>query len=371
MKRLRIICVSAIVWASACAPQGLPREAHPACLSGQVELSGENHLPAQCIHLANLRITRSNTLVDCHGGVIDGEGKRGPGIEIDSQGHPLENVTIRNCTVRNARHQGIMIGWSGPDSAKIHLPRPAIYEATPRNIRLENVTVMNTHRVGVYIDDYVSDVLIDRLVVQGSGGAGIYITHSSRRTTVRRSNISHNGHALNREGIAIDSSIDNVVADSVIEDNFVGGIFIYRNCWEKFNVDPNQVKRWQSADGNLIKNNRISGGRVGVWIASRQSRIMKGCGNEYYGGGLYTLDSAQHNRVTGNDISAVERGVVVEDDWNEVDGNKFSGIRAIAILVGSFPRYFHLNRPVIGTVVRDNQFQGKNKQVEYIAGSHP
>ncbi|QAU35548.1 right-handed parallel beta-helix repeat-containing protein [Janthinobacterium sp. 17J80-10] len=342
------------------------------CLSGDVEVSGHTVLAASCRHTAALTIRTSGTVLDCQGSTVDGEGKRPVGIAIESDGKPLKGVVVRNCLVINAKYHGINIGWSLADRAKSERhARDVLYTLTPAGTLIENVTIRNAGRTGLYVDDYVTDTIVDGTTISDSGGVGIYLEHSSRGSTIRNSRIIGNGFVLRREGIAIDSSSGNTVQNSVIAGNAIGGIFLYRNCSEHLEQDAKQVQRWQSTDHNLVENNRIAGGKAGVWIASRQSMdtSMMACGNGYYADGKYTLDSARHNRVSNNEIADAEYGVLIEDDDNTVASNRFVGIRKVAIQVGSGPRYLYLHKPVVATRIQKNVFIGPGETTKFVSGS--
>lgn len=322
-------------------------------------VTGAVKLSPECHYDGTIRIVDSNSLLDCQGALIDGEKKRQSGIEIDSGGKPLRNVEIRNCVVVNAHGEGVMIGWSAPDSTKAKsFDREMLYKLTPTQVRLVNVTVENAGGVGIYVDDYVTNTVIDHCKVTGSGSVGIYIEHSSKSTVVENSDISDNGIKQRREGIAIDSSENNVITQTKLNGNYGGGVYIYKNCSEHLAEDPKQVIRWQSADHNTISNNNISGGKAGIWVASRQSLDLQSmqCGNGYYADGKYTLDSAKFNSVLNNKISDVKYGVIVEDDHNIIVNNFFNNIEMIGVKVGSIPRDQFLRQPVRDVRVMGNSF---------------
>lgn len=353
---LRVLALAALALATASARA----DDTVGCAGRDVlNVSGNVKLDPQCRYTATVRITSPNTTLDCQGATIDGEGKRQTGIEVDSQGVPLSNVEIRNCVVQNVRGQGVMVGWSAPDRSKAEAhDRQELYRLTPTDVRLRRVTVRNAGNVGIYIDDYVTHALIDHSEVSGSGSVGIYLEHSSRWSTVQDSVITDNGVIQRREGIAIDSSMGNTLRHDEISGNAGGGVFLYRNCSEHYLEDSKQVKRWQSADSNKIEDNDISGGKAGVWIASRQSMDVHNmkCGNGYYAEGKYTLDSAHGNKVIANRIHDVDYGVIVEDDDNIVQGNVLMNVRTTGVKVGSIPRDQFLKRPVTGVRLIGNRF---------------
>lgn len=363
----------AIGWILSIMVQHVYAEEKVVCTLGDnLHISGTVKLAGQCRYLTTIRIDSSNTSLDCAGAVIDGEGKRSIGIEVESSGKPLTNIEIRNCVVVNARHRGISIGWSAPDRRKTEsFDRGALYSVHPSDVRLTNVTVLRSGIVGIYVDDYVTDTLIYKSRVEESGGVGIYLEHSSVGTNIKDSAILHNGFALHREGISIDSSRNNIVSGSRIAGNYAGGIYVYRNCSEHLNEDPKQVLRWQSADKNLLEDNDISGGRTGIWIASRQSMdvSMMQCGNGYYAEGKHTLDSAKFNTISRNRIQNTDFGIIVEDDFNLIDGNVIKHVSNIAIKVGSVPREKYLGLPVKMVRLIGNRFENVHEKVIRVGNS--
>lgn len=319
-------------------------------------LSGKVELQPGCVYTSTLSITESHTDLDCRGSVIDPGTLSGYALHIDSQGKELTQVTVRNCVIRNANAIGLVIGWRGSDQDKVaRYTREEIYQRTPHDVRIINTRVDNAKGPGIYIDDYVSDVLLQRVTVTRSDAMAVYLEHSSRRITIEDSLFEDNSVGKQREALSIDSSADNVIRRNTFRRNKAGGIFLYKNCQEHAAEDPRQAVRWQGSDGNLIEANRFEDEPVGIWIASRQSRDLRNlrCGDPYYGD-RYVLDKAAQNTVKDNVFLRVARGVLVEDDNNRVQDNRFEQTSEVCVRVGSGPRFNLLGRAVVGTQLSNN-----------------
>jgi parallel beta-helix repeat protein len=136
----------------------------------------------------------------------------------------------------------------------------------------------------VFVDGYVSGVVLRDLEIAGAGGVGVYLEAGSRDNVVTRCDIHDNGYgdvdpagipiviggvtfrylSTGREGIAIDGSRDNRILRNRIARNSAGGIFLSKNCGEDFTSRPAQWwERRYGADGNVIVRNDISDGNGG------------------------------------------------------------------------------------------------------------
>ena len=343
------------------------------CLQGEVSLKESVKLAPTCKSVASVTISTSGVTLDCQGSTIDVGGKWLFGVLIDSHGQAMRDVTIKNCHIINARNDGIRVGWSAPGGEKAEkFSHEEIYAKTPQRVHIIDVTVVDSGRTGLYVDDYVQDLEAKDIEISGSGDVGIYLEYSSRRTMIDSSKIFNNGFKYSREGIAVDSSADNRISHSAIFHNASGGIFIYRNCSEFLASDPvKEAKRWQSADRNVIESNEIYDGSFGIMVASRQSADLSKsmCGNGYYALGKYTLDSAKHNKISGNHVADVDYGVFVEDDFNEVVNNRFERVRKRAIQVGSSPMFEYLHKSVTGVRVSGNDFKDGSAEIRFIGGA--
>ena len=291
-------------------------------------LSGSVKLDANCTYNQSMIINESNVDVDCNGAILDGQGERKYGVVINSKGRPLSNVSVSNCNVRNFSAQGVLVTSGVPD-AKRSSDRDFNYSVSPTKIKLDNLLVERSGGVGVFLHSYVTDVTLRDSKILGSKGAGIYLEHSSRDNKLIANVIKDNG-AWNgpktgqREGLAIDSSARNLIQGNEFSGNSAGGIFLYKNCGEKFS-QGRSVIRWQSSNDNIIKGNKFYDEKVGIWIASRQSRNQQksDCGDRSLDSeGKYFADYANHNTVKGNEFCRNKLPIKVEGDDNVVTGNR-------------------------------------------------
>lgn len=319
-----------------------------------VRLTASRALDPACTYRTEFRITASNVTLDCRGSVLDGHGQIGFGVRVDSEGQSLRNVTVQNCRIRNYRLNGVWIGWGSGDREKRSQTADIseMYRRTPSAVRVIGSLVSDSGRVGIYVDDYTSDTTIALSAIERSGGPGIYLEHSSRRNRILFNAIAGNGVHSPREGLAIDSSADNLVLGNRFTGNKAGGVFLYKNCQERRSTDANSVRRWQFSNRNVIAGNSFDEPEVAVWIASRQSRDLSNwdCGDDAVVSGRIYRDYARYNLVVGNRFRRYRIGVRIEDDRNKAIRNMFEAPDAQAIVVGS--RY--LGRRLRNVTATDN-----------------
>jgi parallel beta-helix repeat protein len=289
-------------------------------------MEGGMLLNAGCTYNQAIVIRKSHVDLDCNGAIIDGQNKIKVGIFI--KGKSLRDITVRNCTIKNFNGAGVMIA-SGV-RLKQDGDRDEYYRVAPKSIILDKLLVENNGRVGVYFNAYVAESVLSNSVVRNSKGVGVYLSQGSSNNKLDSNVIEGNGasgkRSSLREGVAIDSSARNLIQGNTFIDNAAGGIFLYKNCGEKFSTGRS-VLRWQSSDENLIKNNKFVGGRIGVWVASRQSRDLSGwdCGDAPVDDkGKYFEDFSNKNKISGNRFCDVNVAVRVEGDHNIVSNNQFN-----------------------------------------------
>lgn len=272
-------------------------------------------------------ITSSNITLDCSGATLYGMGTVPSGILVDSRGKNISNIVIKNCIFQDFKYNGIRIGWSIFDYLKPLLNLGDLYNSHPSFISISDVDVINSGTTGIYIDDYVSNVVVDRVSVSDSGGVGLYLEHGSKKNIIRFSKFYDNGRKIKREGIAVDASYQNVITNNYFSRNGAGSVFLYKNCQEHFSSGKAAVRLF-GANENTIKNNYFFREKIGVWVASRQSRDLSkfDCGVESLSGNKYYLDFADHNSLIGNNFCDVAHGVVVEGDYNSFIDNVFEGV---------------------------------------------
>lgn len=293
------------------------------------EIKGKIVLPSNCSYKKSIKINQSDTSLDCQNSTFVGNENEKIGLTIDSEGRATSNITIKNCNFINYSRSGVRITWSEVDADKGN-NHQEIYERTPAGIHLENITVRKSGGVGIYLDDYVSDITIINSRVFDSGGVGIYLEHSSRNIKLLGNEIGGNGFGSekrrsNREGVAIDSSANNLIENNTFRNNAGGGIFLYKNCGENFG-SGRQVIRWQHSDHNIIRNNFFSDEKTGVWLASRQRKNLTGmkCGDSPVNNKGWYADFADFNKIENNTFCRT--GIAVNDygKANEIAGSKIS-----------------------------------------------
>lgn len=312
-------------------------------------LSGDIVLDAFCTYRQQFMLTASGTTLDCRGATIDGENRLNVGITINSEGRPLSQVTVRNCVIRNFTGNAVRIAWSGEDIEKPTDPAER-RRRTPRQVKLSNLEIFNSGRVGVYFDDFVSDSTLENSIIADSGGVGLYLEFDSRNNVISHNEFRHNGHVMNREALAVDSSSRNTIVDNTFMDNRLGGIFLYKNCGEHVS-SGRSVSRTQHSEDNVIARNRFIRENVGVWIASRQSRNLQriDCSDRSMDGrGQYFEDFANHNTVEQNLFCATRVGIRIEGDNNRIRENQFDDKTRQRVEIPRTKRGELLGRPPMG-----------------------
>lgn len=322
-------------------------------------LTGSQKLPPNCIFKKSLQINSSNVSLDCNNSTFDGENILKIGLLIDSQGNNLNSVKIKNCKFVNFKQHGLRIGWNIPDGLKPK-DKQENYSRTPTNIELENILVSNSGRSGIYIDDYVTHTNIKNTTVEKSRTAGIYLEHDSAYTSISNSKFIENGFADDfkptREAIAIDSSPHNKITNSSFKNNATGSIFLYKNCYEHFS-DPEQVPRQQEASYNLIANNSFENEKIGIHIASRQSKNLSRleCGDKPMDkDGQYYEDFSNHNSVEKNSFCNVVAPIIIEGDFNLIKDNFFEQNKENNITMPITMRETLKNQPSLGNRLINN-----------------
>lgn len=350
--------IGTIVSCSAGEPQ-FPKQTHrPQACELPAHVTQALSLDPKCTYHGTITISGSGIVLDCRGAVIDAREKRN-GILVKGEG--IRNVTIRNCEVDGAKGQGILVAAPSSDSRMAALPKADRYEIAPRNVSISATKVFNSGSVGIYVDSYAQDTNLTDVTVERSRGAGIYLEHSSVRTRIEKSRIRYNGfrdssgreNSARREGIAIDSSAYNIITGNIISDNARGGIFLYKNCWERHDR-PGTVPRWQSSSYNQITDNKIENERVGVWVASRQGRNLStwNCGDPEIAKGFYR-DYADHNTITRNVIQNSDVGIRIFDSNTTVLDNRTMRASSACIEVGA-PILDKLGVRIAGTRLSQN-----------------
>jgi parallel beta-helix repeat protein len=357
----------------------------------------DTHLDPSCTYTKGVDIVASNVVLDCRGAVIergDPDDRSRLGILIEARADvSLSHVAVRNCTVRGFNNN-LRIRRTGAKD----LPLGMEYEHPFSDIRIEDSRFYDSSASGLFVDAFVTGVILRNVEVAGSGAVGVYLEGGSKDNVVARSFVHGNGfgdvtpegvpiefggvtfryRSTGREGIAIDGSRNNRILDNRITGNSAGGIFLYKNCGEDFLTRPNGWwRRPYGADGNVIDGNVIADEEAGVWIASRaaENQFFFGCSDPAYLSGpllAVHLDPARDNVVRANRFENVRYGIRVEDDGARIVRNRFLSADSShqAILVGTKHRTAALGRPVDGTVIRGNgaMIEGNPRPYAWIHG---
>lgn len=348
-----VMVLSLVGCATAAPPQ--TQKVQTVNLSGDVKLEPKTYTNTQFV------IKQSNTHLDCQNALIDGGGVVLTGLRIVSDGSaPLNNVTVKNCRFRNFDTSGIRIYFQGNDTVKLQYSMDERYRLAPQQVKITNVVIEDTAKSGLYVDDYVQDVVLDGLTVRRAGGTGVYLEHHSRRTTIQNSTFEQNGFRDGgkpvREAIAIDSSMYNTIRNNVFRANAKGGVFLYKNCGERFSTGQ-AVLRTDYSSFNLIENNRFIDMPTGVWLASRQSRKLDkwDCGDTPLDDtGTYFQDYARNNTVQGNTFCNIAKPVIIEDNDNKIVRNRYANAKQMFAEITHPPRAKVLGQKVTGTVLEAN-----------------
>ena len=317
----------------------------------------------------------SHSSLDCQGAalstMVDDHSKASAITIKPKTDKAIKDITIANCHVDGYGHALHIRQHSQPNQRYARgLIDPAANRAlAPRDIRVVNVSSRNSINSGMFVGDHVQGVTFEQVRIQNAGTVGLYLEFGSRDNVIKNSVFMGNGFRSfkpNREAIAVDSSSNNRIENNQFIHNGAGSILLYRNCFEHAD-DPtrgNHFKRTESSRDNIIRNNVFQDEPVGVWIASRQSRNLKGfaCGAyliKQTPFASYHLDSAQDNQIINNRFQQVEQGIIVEDDGTLISGNQFAATVGTPIIVGSEVREDSTAGAIKDTIISDNIFTDK------------
>lgn len=277
---------------------------------------------------------QSDKSLNCNGGTIDHgwgrvtptagpattQAKRSPGIRLIEDAS-LSNLTIRNCTIRGTNHMGIkasrffggQLGGDGIISGDEQLP------VGHRQLLFENLTIQDTI-TGVFLGNFSEDVTLSHVNIDNSQRIALYTEAGSHRIVLEDSIISNN---QSREAVAIDSTYDSEIRNTIFINNREGAVNVYQNCGElKGIVCP--VIRSTPSNNNVFSGNRfIANGVSGLQIASRQGRNHKQgwCATLDGKAGKF-VDTARNNIVTNNTFVCTEgTSLKVHDAPNRIVDN--------------------------------------------------
>jgi parallel beta-helix repeat protein len=357
-------------------------------------------IPTGCVYdRVAFTISKSNITFDCNGAELNGLGKtevnefyrrykvtevpRNTAFTISgSENNFLENVTVKNCNLLfyiNGFNISFGLKQSTHDDLKagrnIEALENHLRTLSPKNVRIENNKIMESHKSGIFVQRYITDLIVNNNTIDRASDIGMYLESGTQRITISNSTFSKNGDSTydiedrkrkprvrKREAIAVDSSAYNTIRDNKFVNNAGGAIFMYKNCYERYE-EAKQLPRYQGSNFNLIENNHFSDEVKGVWIASRQSRDLNNfkCGDtviQTKGSEKYYEDFAKNNRVINNTFDNTEKAVIVEDDNNTISNNRFKNTQRKDIIIGATGEVTDVHS-VNGTIVKNNVFSSK------------
>ncbi len=376
-----------------------------------IKITQNTTLSAACSYQkVSFSIEKRNIIFNCNGARLNGlaQTEANPLFVAYSESSKPRNwafsvwksgVTIKNCQIKNYL-DGIVIRSRISKQQHQMLRKKQNIKAieqqlratSPKNITLSNIKIHYSHKHGLYLQRYVNHVNFINSEIKYSGNSAVYIDSGTQYNVIKNSYFYQNGYinyknkqrirmpklpTAKREAIALDSSAYNQFINNTFENNGKGGIFLYKNCFEKHR-NANQLPRFQHSNNNKIIANHFINEHYGVWLASRQSKQLSRfkCGdalmyqqNGLFGKNKYYYDYAKNNQVINNRFKNVLLGIVVEDNNNKLINNYFSGQANNDILIGTPYRYKSKNQPVINTMLKQNKRQGADLKITYSHGS--
>ena len=344
-----------------------------------VVIKGHSALSNSCDLIGKslrFELNESNSSLDCRGARLStmaDDPSKASAITIKPKtDRAIDNIAVANCHVDGYGHALHIRQYSNPNQRYARgFTNPADNRTlAPSNIRVINVSSRNSINSGMFVGDHAHDITFDTVHIHNAGTVGLYLEFGSRDNVIKNSVFVGNGFRTfkpNREAIAVDSSSNNRIENNQFIHNGAGSILLYRNCFEHAD-DParsNHFKRTESSRDNIIVNNTFEDEPVGVWVASRQSRNLKGfeCGAylvKQTPFASYHLDSAKDNQIINNRFEQVEQGIIVEDDGTLIKGNKFAANVRLPIIVGSEIREDSAAGAVKDTRIDNNTFIDKS-----------
>lgn len=320
----------------------------------------------------------SHSSLDCQGALLstraDDSSKASAIMIKPKMDSAIEDITVANCHVDGYGHALHIRQYSNPNQRYARgFIKPSDNRAlAPSDIHVINVSSRNSINSGMFVGDHVHDITFDKVHIQNAGTVGLYLEFGSRDNVIKNSVFIGNGFRSfkpNREAIAVDSSSNNRIENNQFIHNGAGSVLLYRNCFEHAD-DPtrsNHFKRTESSRDNVISNNSFRDEPVGVWVASRQSRNLKGfeCGAyllKQTPFSSYHLDSAKDNKINNNYFEQVQQGIIVEDDGTQINDNQFAATVSMPISIGSKVREDSEAGAVINTSIKNNIFTDKTTE---------
>lgn len=192
----------------------------------------------------------------------------------------------------------------------------------------ENCTV-NASDSGDYVFNITADyVNITGFTVEnatGSAMAGIYLYDADN------CRVMENDVTANENGIRINTSSDNVIADNSIHHNLLFGMWIHNGsntnrvenntiynqttCWNSLGIGIFENSQYNHIYNNTVHDNTID--NIELWQGACYNTIEKNrCYNSEYG--ILVTHDADHNRIVDNELYGNDYGIgmgVINDSW--------------------------------------------------------
>lgn len=254
----------------------------------------------------------SGLTLDCGGGAVGRADApvttRSPTIAIWSRrvsstvwSRPTD-VRIRNCAI----HGSVRIWGMGADGVYDDLrasSRTAEHvavaqAAAPRHVTLEDVDILGTGSIPLYVGPGATHVSLSRSRLGGrSEAVAIYLDAESADNRIEGNTIAV---ATAREALAVDGSARNRIIGNRFGLSGRGGVFLYRNCGER------GVIRHQTPSHNQITDNVFSGAarlRPRLVVVGAREGGRRYCGDDRgypWGSSVDDRDHAAGNVVARN-----------------------------------------------------------------------
>lgn len=259
--------------------------------------------------------------VELAGGTATTQATRIPAVRLYDD-RSLSGITVRNCTIRGTNHIGIQATrfYGGQLGGNGVLDEGEALPVGHNNITFEDLVIQDTG-LGIYLGTFSDNVNINRVQVDNSSRIAIYSEAGSHNVRITNSIISNNN---SREAIAIDSTYDSEVSNTVFLNNREGGINLYQNCGELKGIVCPVIRSTPSNNNRIIGNTFINTGVSGVHVASRQGRnhSLGWCATLNGLPGQFT-DTSQDNVVSDNTFVCSEgTAIIVKDGPNTISNNK-------------------------------------------------
>lgn len=297
----------------------------------------------------------------------------------------LHNIWVHSCHFKNYKSTGIVLenkyNRTNPNDIAYYNsillplherdlfdeltsdgPVQAIRDQSPKNILLENLSFDNIGSTAIYVHNGITSLDVNDVRISYAG-TGFYFD-SNRDNTVRNSCLIRVGYrkqnmkAVGSQGISLDSAARNHIGSNLFFENYMGGVLLFKNCWESSNYQEMyldkiasgkepprplaQYPRRQRAEFNTIENNVFVGSSNAVGLARRQwspmaydpkkphcgdKPVMEGERSKRVGGTTVTeriniiRDYANNNIVRNNQFINVNTAIYLGDSNNLISGN--------------------------------------------------